>query len=92
MRSTSSGTVLQRPQLLRTASPLGADVEQAGAPEAPEVGEAHVLGEAPVEDEALRLAVLGREPEAGPDRPAGAAARSRLPATKTSPSSGSSMP
>ena len=89
MRSTSSGTVLSACSCSRTRVALGADVEQAAAGEAPEVGEARVLGQAPVEHQALGLAVLRREAEAGARSPrAGLPGARRSPSTRTSPSSG----
>ena len=67
-RSASSGTVLSARSCSRAAARSARDVEQAAAEKRPEVGEADVLGQAPVEQQALGLAVLGREPEAGRDR------------------------
>ncbi len=56
------GHGVQRPELLARAGALLPHVEQ-HAREATEVRDRHVLRLAPVEDESLRLAVLGSEPE-----------------------------
>jgi hypothetical protein len=59
-------------QLSRGGPPLSARAQQGAPGEAAQVRDRHVLGERPVEQEALRLAVLRREPEAGGDRRGGA--------------------
>ena len=61
------GHGVERAQMLMRRGALGAHVEKALL-EAPEVRERHVLDLAPVEQQALGLAVLRRQPEAGRDR------------------------
>ena len=72
------GHGVQRPQLLARRARAPSRTSEQPAREAVEVGEAHVLRRAPVEDERLRLAVLGREAEPGRDRARRAAGRQPL--------------
>ena len=82
------GHGVQRPELLARARRAPSRTSSSPREKRPRSAMRHVLRLAPVEDERLRLAVLGSEPEAAPDRAARAAGRSRLPSTRTSPSSG----
>ena len=65
------GDVLQRAQLLARRRRARCLTLSRPLAEAAEVGEGHVLGQVPVEQQALRLAVLRGEAEAGGDRPVG---------------------
>src|SRR3712207_8094021 len=67
VRRAPRSALFPYPTLFRTPRALGADVEQPAAREAAQRRQARVLGQAPVEHEALRLAVLGREAEPGGD-------------------------
>ena len=90
-RVPSCGRDAQAAELGLRGGALGLHADEA-ALEAGDVGQRDVLGEVPLEQQRLRLAVLGGEPEPGGDRRSGRPGGRRTPSTSTSPASRRSTP